>query len=97
MERSTLPTDDAAIREIVMEFIDSVPDRLDALSAALAAENYDELARLAHALKGSGGTAGFHCFTEPAARIESLAKNIQLAGIPDALEEIRQLEQVVEV
>jgi signal transduction histidine kinase/CheY-like chemotaxis protein/HPt (histidine-containing phosphotransfer) domain-containing protein len=95
--RSTLPTDDAAIREIVLEFVDSISTRLDAMSEALAAENYDELARLAHALKGSGGTAGFGCFTQPAARIEHLAKQLLPEEIPSAIEEIRQLEQLVEV
>jgi signal transduction histidine kinase/CheY-like chemotaxis protein/HPt (histidine-containing phosphotransfer) domain-containing protein len=95
--RSTLPTDDAAIREVVLEFVESIAPRLDAMGEALAAEDYDELAKLAHALKGSGGTAGFNCFTEPAARIESLAKEKKPGDIPNVIKEIRQLEQLVAV
>ena len=94
---STLPTDDPEIREVVVEFIDSIAQRVDAMSAALATEDFDELARVAHTLKGSGGTAGFNCFTEPAARIEQLAKARQPANIRGAIEEIRDLKQSVAV
>lgn len=94
---STLPTDDPEIREVVTEFIDSIAQRLDAMSQALATEDFDELARLAHALKGSGGTAGFPCFTEPAARIEKLAKARQGAEVELAFREIRGLQEFVAV
>jgi CheY-like chemotaxis protein/HPt (histidine-containing phosphotransfer) domain-containing protein len=94
---STLPTDDPEIREVVAEFIDSISQRMDAMSAALASEDFDELARLAHALKGSGGTAGFNCFTDPAARIEQSAKARQPDNIGDAIGEIRELKQWVAV
>jgi CheY-like chemotaxis protein len=95
--RSTLPTDDPEIREVVVEFLESIGTRLDAMSAALATDDFDELARLAHALKGSGGTAGYNCFTEPAARIESLAKSRQGSDIEGAFDEIRQLQDCVAV
>jgi len=94
---STLPTDDPQIREVVAEFIDSIGQRLDAMGTALASEDFDELARLAHALKGSGGTAGFNCFTDPAARIEKLAKSQQPENIDEAIGEIRELKQWVAV
>jgi signal transduction histidine kinase/CheY-like chemotaxis protein/HPt (histidine-containing phosphotransfer) domain-containing protein len=94
---STLPTEDPEIREVVVEFIDSINQRLDAMIAALAGEDFDELARLAHALKGSGGTAGYNCFTEPAARIEKLAKSQQPENIGNAIGEIRDLRQWVAV
>jgi CheY-like chemotaxis protein len=95
--RSSLPTDDPEIREIVQEFVDSVPERISAISAALAANEYDELARLAHALKGCGGTAGFDCFTQPAAQIEQLAKAHQLGEIQHSLQELRDVEQLLVV
>jgi HPt (histidine-containing phosphotransfer) domain-containing protein len=94
---STLPTDDAQIRDVVVEFIGSIGQRLDAMRSALEVEDFDELARLAHALKGSGGTAGYHCFTEPAARIETLAKARTTAELSSALNEIRNLQNCVAV
>jgi signal transduction histidine kinase/DNA-binding response OmpR family regulator len=72
--RSTLPVDDAEIRAIVQEFVDNLPSRLSSLDEAFEANDYTQLASLAHAIKGSGGTAGFHCLTAPAARLEQLAK-----------------------
>jgi len=95
--RSTLPTDDPEIREVVAEFIDSIDQRLDAMTAALEGDDLDELARIAHALKGSGGTAGFACFTEPAARIEQLAKAGQPRDVGEALDDIRQMKEFVMV
>jgi CheY-like chemotaxis protein/HPt (histidine-containing phosphotransfer) domain-containing protein len=95
--RSSLPTSDPEIREVVVEFINSIDQRLDAMSAALAAENFDELARLAHALKGSGGTAGYPCFTEPAARIESLAKARNAGEVVNTFSMIRDLQSCVAV
>ncbi|MGD9636258.1 MAG: response regulator, partial [Pirellulales bacterium] len=94
---STLPTEDPEIRAVVVEFIDSIGRRLDAMSAALESEDFDELARLAHALKGSGGTAGYHCFTEPAARIESLAKARRGTELAGAFGEIRGLQTCIAV
>ena len=95
--RSTLPTDDPEIREVVVEFIDSISQRLDAMAAALGSDNFDELARIAHALKGSGGTAGFNCFTEPAARIEHAAKARLPQNVAPAIDEIRGLKEMVAV
>jgi CheY-like chemotaxis protein/HPt (histidine-containing phosphotransfer) domain-containing protein len=95
--RSTLPTDDPDIREIVQEFVDSVPERIEAMSAALATNQYEELARLAHSLKGCGGTAGFHCFTQPAGEIEQLAKANDGTKIEAALDELREFTPLLTV
>jgi signal transduction histidine kinase/CheY-like chemotaxis protein/HPt (histidine-containing phosphotransfer) domain-containing protein len=95
--RSTLPTDDPEIREVVVEFIDSIEQRLDAMAAALESDDCDELGRIAHALKGSGGTAGFACFTQPAAQIEQLAKAKQLKGVGSAIDDIRQMKELIVV
>jgi signal transduction histidine kinase/CheY-like chemotaxis protein/HPt (histidine-containing phosphotransfer) domain-containing protein len=95
--RSTLPTDDAEIHALVVEFIESIPARLDAMEAALASDHFDEVARLAHALKGSGGTAGYGCFTEPAGRVEDLAKARESLEVEIVLAELRDLQPQVTV
>jgi signal transduction histidine kinase/DNA-binding NarL/FixJ family response regulator len=94
---STLPTDDPEIRDAVVEFIDSIEQRLDAMDAALESDDLEALAGVAHALKGSGGTAGFACFTEPAAQIEQLAKAGQRQDIGRAIDSIRELKDVVAI
>jgi HPt (histidine-containing phosphotransfer) domain-containing protein len=53
--------------------------------------NCKELAVLAHWLKGAGGTAGFDQFTEPARQLERLAKENDLARVPDALDKIAEI------
>jgi signal transduction histidine kinase/DNA-binding NarL/FixJ family response regulator len=91
--RSSLPTDDVVLRELVGEFVGALPARIEAMSQALAAQQFDQLARLAHALKGSGGTAGFKCFTEPAARLEQLALAGHAAEMGPILHELNDLRQ----
>ena len=44
------------------------------MSKAWSDRNFEELANLAHWLKGAGGTVGFDAFTEPALSLEQLAK-----------------------
>ena len=72
---STLPTDDPDFCEIIAEFELRLREQLAAMREAFAAGNYGQLAQLAHWLKGSGGTAGFHEFTDLAKELERLAKS----------------------
>ena len=46
---------------------------------------------MAHWLKGAGGTVGFAAFTEPAKRLESLAKDQQCDQIEATLAEVTEL------
>jgi signal transduction histidine kinase/DNA-binding NarL/FixJ family response regulator len=88
---SDLPTDDADIAQIVAEYIDSLDAKLDEMKAAWDAGDLDALAGLAHWLKGSGGTAGFGVFTEPAVRLENVSKKKAPGDIPTQLAELRTL------
>jgi signal transduction histidine kinase/CheY-like chemotaxis protein/HPt (histidine-containing phosphotransfer) domain-containing protein len=88
---SDLPTDDADIAQIVAEYIDSLDAKIDEMKVAWDAGDLDELARLAHWLKGSGGTAGFGVFTEPAIRLENVSKKKEPGDVPAQLAELRTL------
>jgi CheY-like chemotaxis protein/HPt (histidine-containing phosphotransfer) domain-containing protein len=87
----SLPLEDPDFREIVEEFAVRLDEKLRAMERALSAEDYDELAALAHWLKGSGGTAGFDAFTLPAKALEGLARQRQGGPIPGAIAELRRL------
>ena len=63
------------------------------IEAAYASADYAELTRLAHSLKGCGGTAGFKCLTEPASRLEKLARSAAIEQVPNAIAELRGLQQ----
>jgi PAS domain S-box-containing protein len=95
--RSLLPTDDPEIRAIVVEFVDSLNSGIEKMDAAKSMHDYDELARLAHWLKGAGGTVGFDCFTEPARQLEKFASDKKDSEIGSTLEHLRSLEQVLVV
>ena len=90
---SALPTDDPDFREIVEEFIQRLQDQVAAMQLAVDVQNLPELARLAHWLKGAGGTAGFPTFTQPAKHLESLVHDQQCDEIEAAVAELMELSQ----
>jgi HPt (histidine-containing phosphotransfer) domain-containing protein len=90
---STLPTEDPAFREVVEEFIQRLKTRLDAMRHALEDRDLSELARLAHWLKGAGGTAGFSVLTDPAKRLETLVQDEQCDQIGAALADLAELSR----
>jgi signal transduction histidine kinase/AmiR/NasT family two-component response regulator/HPt (histidine-containing phosphotransfer) domain-containing protein len=88
---SELPTDDPDIREIVEEFVECLHEKLPAMKAAHTRGDLAELARLAHWLKGSGGSAGFPVLTVPARHVEKLARDAQCDEIEAALTELMEI------
>jgi signal transduction histidine kinase/DNA-binding response OmpR family regulator len=88
---STLPTEDPEFREIVEEFVARLKEQLHAIRQACAAGDFATLAQLAHWLKGAGGTAGFPAFTQPAARLQELAKQQQADRVDAVLSELCEL------
>ncbi len=90
---SALPTEDPDFREVVEEFIQRLQDQLAAMQQAQASQDLSELARLAHWLKGAGGTAGFPAFTQPAKHLESLVRDEQCDEIEATVAELLQLGQ----
>ena len=68
-----------------------------AIEHAHSTQNLQELAALAHWLKGSAGTVGYDEFTEPAARLEQAAKGALLSEVDSWLAEVRTLAARVEV
>jgi signal transduction histidine kinase/FixJ family two-component response regulator len=88
---SRLPTEDPDFREIVEEFVVRLREQLAAMQRARDAEDFPELARLAHWLKGAGGTAGFPAFTQPATHLATLVRNGQKDRLEAALAELSEL------
>jgi|GEM_PF-2025721 len=93
---STLPSDDLEFHEIIVEFVQRLHERVDRMEAAAASEEFEELAQLAHWLKGSGGTAGFPAFTQPAADLENIIRSKATDRIEAKLREIMAIvERIV--
>jgi PAS domain S-box-containing protein len=64
----TLPPERTA--SLVDGFVARLDVQLGTMREAIEASDGEELAQLAHWLKGSGGTVGFDAFTQPAADLE---------------------------
>jgi CheY-like chemotaxis protein/HPt (histidine-containing phosphotransfer) domain-containing protein len=75
----------------IRKFADRLPAQVAEMERTWAERDLEGLARLAHWLKGSGGTVGFDAFTEPAASLERLARQKDEAGLPAALARVRAL------
>jgi HPt (histidine-containing phosphotransfer) domain-containing protein len=55
------------------------------MQAAHQEADLAKLAELAHWLKGAGGTIGFECFTEPARRLEQVAKQSRMEEVVECI------------
>ena len=95
--RSTLPLDDKDFRDIVIEFVTRLHEQIDEMSSAFRNKDFEELAKLAHWLKGSGGTAGFADLTEPAKQLEMSAKQQDASAIAPALQCVTQIARRLEM
>ena len=88
---SKLPAGNKKFIDIIRRFVLRLEDQLTAMDEAEIRGDLDELADLAHWLKGAGGTVGFDVFTEPAAELEMYAKNNQRKNILESIITIRGL------
>lgn len=62
--------DDPDMRELVQEYVSKMPTRIEQMTAAFERGEREQLIRLAHQLKGSGGGYGFQMLTVAAERLE---------------------------
>jgi PAS domain S-box-containing protein len=85
---SSLPMDDPDFRRIVEGFIQRLREQAVAMREAWEIGDLEELVRLSHWLKGAGGTVGFDALTDPAKKLELLAKQKQVDEIGNALGEV---------
>jgi HPt (histidine-containing phosphotransfer) domain-containing protein len=68
-----------------------MPERMQAIEQAWGTRDFENLAALAHWLKGSGGTTGYDAFTAPAKTLEQLAKAKSEQQTADVVAELRGL------
>jgi signal transduction histidine kinase/HPt (histidine-containing phosphotransfer) domain-containing protein/FixJ family two-component response regulator len=88
---SSLPMSNPKFRSIVEKFVARLAEQLAAIDAAWDQRDYDELNRLGHWLKGSGGSVGFNQFAEPARELELLAAARDDANLPGAIEQLHSI------
>ena len=85
---SNLPVDDPVFREIVQGFVESLGLKIIELHEAWRRRDLQEVARLAHWIRGSGGTVGFNDFAHPSATLQEVAQQGNLAEVERVIAEI---------
>jgi len=88
--------DDPEIASILPGFIARLAEQLETMRRAQAAEDYEELRRLAHKLKGAGGSYGYPSLSEAAAAMEETARMQDSAAVAAAMNTISALIRAVE-
>ncbi|HBP86952.1 MAG TPA: ATP-binding protein [Nitrospirales bacterium] len=76
---------------VISRFVGRLGEQLHAMDAAYANRDMEALAKLAHWLKGAGGTVGFDVLNTPAAELEAAAKKADLTAIERNLQQLHHL------
>lgn len=71
---------DPEMLELVQEFVQALPDRVNAIVEALSSNNVQEIQRLAHQLKGASGGYGFDIIGQAAADLNAAARTASTVG-----------------
>jgi signal transduction histidine kinase/CheY-like chemotaxis protein len=88
--------DSSVLFEYLQEFVAAAPDAIAALRQALRREDFDEISRQAHNLKGNSLFLGIDALTRIAHRLELAAQKQDLAGAADELTRVgAELAQIV--
>ena len=87
--------DEPELRPVIESFVRTLFARLQEMLADCSQNNFDALADHAHWLKGAGGTVGFGDFTEPAARLDTLANSGATDLIAQTLQELVEIAEAI--
>ncbi len=87
--------DDPALVEVIDQFVADLPGRVEQMRAALANGYFQELGRLAHQLKGAGGSYGYPILSDIDKRLEDAAEACDIEGATLAIKELAELTQSV--
>lgn len=92
---SALPLEEPEFLEIAQEFHVTLKTKLEEMKIAASSQQHEELAGLAHWLKGAGGTCGYNDFYQPALDFENAAKQKQTEQYESHLKIIEHLSKAM--
>ena len=87
--------DDTDLVELIDEFVVGLAADIESMRKVLEDSDYDGLRRLAHQMKGAGGSYGYPMLTETAKTIEKAAKEEDVKAGTQALDRFEVLCQAV--
>ncbi len=83
---------DPEFAELVELFVQEMPQRVDTLRMAVQQQDWNQLARSAHQLKGAAGSYGFDAITDRAAQLETAVRgNHDESAILQAFDELTEM------
>src|SRR5690349_14260504 len=83
--------EDPGLAEIIELFVDELPGRVNAMRQATIAGDLPLVGRLAHQLKGAGGSHGFPHLSTLAREVERAARELQSASeTADAIDRLAE-------
>ncbi|MGD8568988.1 MAG: ATP-binding protein [Gammaproteobacteria bacterium] len=80
--------DDPEYQQLLKQFEQDLPDKLDAIQIALASQNWQELREHVHKLKGLGSSFGYPQISEIAAQIQKSIVHGQFEVVPELTEQL---------
>ena len=84
------------LRRLALDYLEMQRDRIAEMVQAIHDDDYSELARLAHRVKGTAGSVGFPQFTDPARRLEKAANSHAQELCQAVLKELSSLQDEAE-
>jgi CheY-like chemotaxis protein len=93
----SMELDLAALKEIARDYLPYLQEQIVELSNAWDRRDYEEVAKIAHSIKGSAGTFGLDEFTEPAGKLQSLANERNEQAMEAAISDIWELSENVDL
>lgn len=86
---TSLLREEPDIADLVLRFLDSLPERLALLDEALSGKDYEQALQEAHRLKGISGTYGYTMFSEVCGYIEIALHNQEEEKLPLLLRDLK--------
>jgi len=87
--------DDPDLADIIDQFTAALPGHVEVMRRAVGHGDHDRLQRLAHQLKGTGGSYGYPALSDLGRRLEDAAKASDTEGAALALKELAELAQSI--
>lgn len=91
--RSELDFSSPKMAAAVADFVRTLSERVAGMESALAGKDTEEIARLAHQLKGAGGINGYMCVSEQARQLEEAMDRNDYSAVEACLREFRNLTE----
>lgn len=88
---------DQDLSDLIPGFLDNRRQDLGQIREALGTGNFDDIRRIGHSMKGSGGGYGFEQISQLGQRIENAALDRDTGGIEQAANDLAFFLEQVEV